>query len=253
MLIPSPRHTREDLRVWAQREQMDRRFVKTSERRMNEMERRAMDEIDAFARERCYVGVSWGKDSVVVAHLALRTRPDLPLVWVRVEPGDNPDSVLVRDAFVARWSNQGVALDYREVVAARDDEDDVRDAHQLGWRLATEAAGTDRHVIGVRAEESATRRMSIGACGLSTLRSCRPIGHWQAEHVFAYLYRHDLPVHPAYACSLGGTLDRRHLRVAALGGDRGTRFGRAEWERRYYGDALRALASLRAPGAEPVP
>jgi len=44
--------------------------------------------------------------------------------------------------------------------------------------------------------------------------------------------------HPAYACSMGGALDRAQLRVAALGGDRGSGHGREEWERRYYGREL---------------
>lgn len=216
--------------MWAERERMDRLYVERCRPLLDAMAMRATHEIEKFvAAGPCYVGTSWGKDSMVIAHLARNT--GLPFVWVRVEPGDNPDSVLVRDAFLARFP-----VRYHEVVAARGDGDDVRDAHQLGWKLAADAVGTDRHVIGVRAQESSTRRMSIGARGLSTLRSCRPIGHWQAEHVFAYLLLHDLPVHPAYACSMGGVIARKDLRVAAIGGDRGTRFGRAEWERRYYPD-----------------
>lgn len=214
--------------MWAEREAMDRRYVDRCGRRLDELEARAMVEIVAFGGG-CYVGTSWGKDSIVVAHLALRAAPALPIAWVRM-PRDNPDTVLVRDAYLARH-----AQPYAEVTVERSEDDDVRDAHQRGWRLLAERMGTDRHISGLRAEESATRRMSIGARGLATARTCRPIGYWQAEHVYAYLHRYDLPVHPAYGCSMDGTINRRHLRVAALGGDRGTRFGRAEWERRYYG------------------
>lgn len=70
--------------------------------------------------------------------------------------------------------------------------------------------------------------------GLSSLHTCAPIGWWSDTDVFAWLAARDLPVHPAYACSMGGMLERRHLRVAGIGGDRGTGFGRREWERRYY-------------------
>ena len=60
--------------------------------------------------------------------------------------------------------------------------------------------------------------------------SCQPNGHWSARDVFAYLNAHDLPVHPAYAMTFGGALDRGRLRVGTIGGSRGTEFGRAEWE-----------------------
>ena len=47
-----------------------------------------------------------------------------------------------------------------------------------------------------------------------------------------------------YACSLGGLLDRSKLRVASLGGQRGTGWGRAEWERRYYRAEVNAIERL---------
>lgn len=56
--------------------------------------------------------------------------------------------------------------------------------------------------------------------------------------VFAYLHKHDLPVHPAYAMTMGGFYDRRWLRVSSLGGLRGADRGRAEWEQQYYGDIV---------------
>lgn len=60
------------------------------------------------------------------------------------------------------------------------------------------------------------RAMSIGHRGTTTQNTCRPIGRWTAVEVFAYLARHDLPVHPAYALTYGGQLDRRWLRVHPL-------------------------------------
>jgi len=52
---------------------------------------------------------------------------------------------------------------------------------------------------------------------------------------------YNLPVHPAYAMTAGGRWDRKHIRVASLGGQRGAQYGRREWEREYYGDVLRRL------------
>jgi len=56
--------------------------------------------------------------------------------------------------------------------------------------------------------------------------------------VFAYLNKHDLPIHPAYVMSFGGTLDRIRLRVDTLGLEAGTGKGRREWETHYYGNYI---------------
>ncbi|TXH99574.1 MAG: hypothetical protein E6Q76_19695 [Rhizobium sp.] len=63
----------------------------------------------------------------------------------------------------------------------------------------------------------------------------------RAADVFAYLAFHGLPVHPNYAMLGAGRWPREYLRTAPLGGKRGDQFGRAEWEREYYGDVLRRL------------
>ena len=41
----------------------------------------------------------------------------------------------------------------------------------------------------------------------------------------------------------GGRFPRDRIRVASLSGRRGDGMGRAEWEREYYGDVLRRLAT----------
>jgi hypothetical protein len=38
--------------------------------------------------------------------------------------------------------------------------------------------------------------------------------------------------------SMGGTIDRNHIRVSSVGGKRGSNMGRAEWEKLYYPDIL---------------
>ena len=66
MLIASIRHSAADLRHWATLERGDALLARSP--RLAEKERRAAETIAAFAASRrCYLGVSWGKDSVVVA------------------------------------------------------------------------------------------------------------------------------------------------------------------------------------------
>lgn len=222
-LIRVSRHTREDIAAWRAHERNDATWAEsaTHAERVSE----AFRALSAFvAAGRAYVSTSWGKDSVVVAHLAYQLcGARLPLVHVRVEH-ENPYCVLVRDEFLARF-----AADYSEELVTEESEH----RPDPGFRAACRRLGTARYVSGVRGEESGQRRRRMQRWGHSSLRTCAPIGDWEARDVWAYLWAHDLPVHPAYAMTHGGRLDRDAIRVASVGGERGRGFGREEWERRY--------------------
>ena len=93
--------------------------------------------------------------------------------------------------------------------------------------------------------------MTIGHRGLGTANTCRPIGHWDATHAFAYLYREGLPVHPVYAMTVGGHHDRRWLRVHPLCQAPPARSAvhdntRDTWEDTYYGDVIADALAARA-------
>lgn len=226
MLIESTRHTAEDLTWWDQCERADAVHARsaTMRRRIDEAARA----VAAFAAGGpCYAGVSWGKDSVVLAHLVALHAPHVPLVWVRVEPISNPDCVIVRDAFLAAH-----AVTYDEI-ETRCDGPRPRRVLESGFAAAVKRYGP-RRLSGIRGAESGSRSMRMRTHGVATERTCAPIGWWSTAEVFAYLYMHGLPVHPAYACTRGGLFDRERLRVASIGGQRGTGHGRAEWERIYY-------------------
>lgn len=187
----------------------------------------------------CYVSSSWGKDSVVIAHLARRVEDTLPVVhgaWRQpyAEPrvgkcgtiydaAENPHNDDVRDDFLARWP-----MPYAEVECSQTQP----------WHAPIKAEFGPRRITGIRAQESGTRTMSAAVHGVATGNVCRPILNWSADDVFAYLAKYDLPIHPSYAMSYGGRLDRTWLRVDLIGGGTGVDMGRREWERRYYGNAL---------------
>lgn len=241
MLIPSPRHSPEDLAAWEAAERNDARRWLGERRRLERMADRAREAIAAFAAAGpCYVGVSWGKDSVVLAHLVRQVSPIMPLCWVITPKWETPECWEVRDRFLAAWP--GAYREYADhelpvverdgmLVAVVDDAEAWPPARDFG----------PRYISGIRGDESAARRWRMRGHGVATARTCAPLGAWRADDVFAWLHGHGLPVHPAYACSRGGTLDRGRLRVAPLGGDRGTWAGRREWERHYYGEELAAL------------
>lgn len=248
MLIASHRHSARDLAHWRRLERYDAVLARSAD--LARREARALDTLRAFAaRGPCYVGVSWGKDSVVVAHLAWRLYAEgvrLPVIRVLRPPYENPDCDEVEQAFLARWP-----VDHHRVVVECERGDDGkwwavgdRSARpkQVGFARAARIAGSARYVSGVRGEESSVRELRMARWGEATATTCAPIGRWRGEHVFAYLAKYDLPVHPAYAQTLGGTLDRIRLRVGSIGGSHGTGHGRAEWERHYYRDVVEAMA-----------
>jgi len=238
VLIASPRHTAEDLEVWEVEERTD--ALHAQRVNFKKKARDAMAEMAKFIPGGPgYLGVSWGKDSVVVAHLAWLLAqcggPSFPVVWVRVDARENPDCPLVRDAFLRE--HPGTVYD--EIDAAIPE---IGLTSSLGFEEAARRYG-DRHISGVRAAESAVRKLRTMRWGLSTERTCAPIAWWSTRDVFAYMHQESLPVHPAYACSMGNIYPREHLRVAALGGKRGQGFGRSEWEDHYYPEETQLIRS----------
>lgn len=244
MLVPSHRHTKEDLELWRELERADK--AHSHSKMLARNLRRCQEILDSFVRhEPATVSVSWGKDSVLVAHLAYKHR--LPMVWIKVEPIYQPDCIAVRDAFLK--SHPGI--DYHEIeVWCQRDED--------GWH----ATGTleqgikeihsrfgERQILGIRADESGTRRLRVWTYGPNTENKSAPLAYLTANDVFALLNLFDLPVHPAYAMLGGGRWQRPYLRVASLGGRRGDGIGRAEWEMAYYGDVLRRILAGQIPPA----
>lgn len=246
MLIASERHSADDLQRWAIAERCDALHAQSSRYRRALL--RAESALAAFAANDCgYVGVSWGKDSTALADLAQRICPQATLVYVRCEPLANPDCDLVRDAFLRAWP----AARYEEIESpclsgelALDGAGHVMQLGRSGpWGrgLAALRRLSHRHVTGVRAEESRGRRIRCRTHGEIAGGGCAPLAWWTAADVFAHLYARGLPVHPAYACVMGGAFDRERLRVDMIGCEIGQHQGRGAWEEHYYPDALREI------------
>lgn len=239
MLLPSDRHRPADLALWAEMEAADRLHYRAAS--VAAKAGRSADAIREFiAAGSCYGAVSWGKDSMVLAHLIATVCPHLPVGRVdQTGPGADLYVPAVRDAFLARFP-----LDYHEEavgLVAIPDDGGHSPALDIGISLLRHRFGTDRYVGGIRADESGIRKIGLRTRGLTTDRTCQPLGWWTVADVFAYLAVYDLPVHPSYAMLGGGRWDRARIRVSTIGGPKGNQFGRAEWEREYYGDVLRRM------------
>lgn len=245
MLLPSNRHTTADLALWAELEEADR--IHGEALYVSGRWNRCIDEMRRFAAlDPCYVAVSWGKDSVVLAHLHELSGLRLPVVNVaQIGPQYDRDCPRVRDSFLAQFPH----TDYREI-EVREDNTGQRDTDKAaglveGIRRVQERLGTTRYIGGIRAAESGVRKIGLRARGLSCNSSCQPIGWWSDADVFGWLAYHRLPTHPAYAMTGGGRWDRGRIRVSIIGGAKGQQFGRRSWELEYYGDIIRRLEAGR--------
>jgi len=238
MLLLSRRHTKADLTVWNQLARMDR--INAQAPRMRGLVCRAHDAIKLFYSHHegdCYCGVSWGKDSITVAHMIATLGLQIPLMWLRFGVLTNPDCIAVRDVFLSMFP--GVIYHEAKVPYISDGCEWWLDASSFSAvfsKAARDIGGA--HISGVRMEEAGIRRLRMHVWGLESPNTCAPIGYWRNEDVFAYMSLHDLPIHPAYACSAGGVFPRNRLRVDMIGGEGGETLGRGEWEARYYPEVI---------------
>ena len=222
MLIDSPRITNADRKHWQAISVMD--SILPIDRIVGD----ARNAIVEFAKRSCCCTVSWGKDSVVIAHLVATCGFSVPFYFVRTHRV-NPDCDIVRDVFLTAFD-----IDYHEIA-----EPKTRWPH---WGFGLKEIPHKRSIHGVRAAESSERELSACVHGVATENKCRPILRWKTGQVFAYIEQHGLPLHPAYACTGGGRWDRDRIRVGTLGGERGNGVGRDQYEREYYGDVLSRLS-----------
>lgn len=152
----------------------------------------------ALAIAPAYVACSWGKDSLVVAHLVWSASPAVLLFHDGSEDEDEQDNYTeVRESFLSQFP-----MPYKGIVRGYN----AGDGGGLYEQLPTEPMV----FLGLRAEENSRRRMALSRHGLihqyksdSPVRPrghwrCCPIAWWSWRDVWAYIMAHDLPYLNAY-------------------------------------------------------
>lgn len=203
-----------------------RRLAYLAHAQSNAHLRRVAEALHLIERHRGYgVCVSWGKDSIVLLHLALRALGGCVAVHARYSIHEElPDIPIVRDSCLSSWAS-GAA--YTEVPVWGDwelyeragrffldastprERDLVKDFKaQLDTAVtaALEAAGAEGKMLGMAAHESRGRAMNIARRGQSytaagQMPKLLPLAHWTSRDVMAYMLHHDLPLLRAYTDS----------------------------------------------------
>lgn len=218
--------------------------------------------LDAMGKP--YISMSFGKDSLVMAHLIWTHHPEIPMLYVNCGEYDEwPDTARVRREFLALFpgcdftelSGPSVWSFYQRVGFYVQDEETTPQARQaqreysdsLGKVLGGEARrrGFDGAFIGLRRDESYNRERLFRMRGnlyYAETRgewACCPLERWTGRDVWAYIVAHDLPYNELYDLAPEG---RELARNGAMFGSRSARYGRLVFIKRMYPDLFNRFA-----------
>ena len=211
------------------------------------------------------ISMSFGKDSVVMAHLILAVAPSTPVVYERCEDFNEwPDTQRVKEEFLGRFS-----CEYHEVIGPslidtfreagfyiQDETESIRarQAQKQYSRLKKETlnrfARENGHAgsfIGMRLDESVKRRalfLKRGPLYFASGRglwACNPLAFWKAADTWAYILDKNLPYDELYDKNPVG---RENARNGAMCGTRGaTFFGRMTQLKQMYPSIFNQFAA----------
>lgn len=163
--------------------------------------RRALMDIDVlhYRCERVYVSVSWGKDSIVLAHLALSVNPSITLVhWASEQERHIANFDQVRDDFLTRF---GSGCRYIEVADAAL----MQGKLSINGRQWSRDNGFDGVLMGLTREESRARKMTLSKGDANNIytysdgmrRGC-PLANWTVDDITAYVAANGLKMLDLY-------------------------------------------------------
>lgn len=209
-------------------------------------EETALAWLSARVADNCYVSWSAGKDSQVVAHLANRVHPGIPVLiadcGVPYHWTENERQRLLDYATAQGWSVSIYPWDkWSDAVLGEDRAESYRRlVHEQQFvSLTTDATtrGLNRRITGMRADESANRRKLLSSTRGETRNTLHPIWNWSVDDAWTYLVKHDVPWLTIYD-HLGP-----HARNGLIGKN-AKENGRLAFLRRYYPAAFARAAEL---------
>jgi len=146
------------------------------------------------------VACSWGKDSMVILHLALQVKPDIPIFTV-LTPFKPPETLKYKDRIIKEWK-----LKVKEYMTAE----------KVPWSLHLTAPDKCCQILKVLPTKAAVKDLDCWITGLrntegrtrvnykeiekkGNLVKINPILVWTEADIWRYLSTRDIPVNPLYA------------------------------------------------------
>ena len=208
-----------------------------------------------------YAAVSFGKDSMVMLHLIIQQKPDIPMVWSdRGEeaelPATYPFIELVKEKYGINLQVIKPEMSMFEIYRRHglpEIDDGVTKSIVTEINLLRTFAkyikdnGIDGYFQGLRADESHARLM-MGACHgpiferkKDGLTVCNPLLWWTGRDVWAYIVANDVPYHPEY--DNDKFKSREDIRISNWSGLYMSRKGRMVDLKYYHPDLYQKLIS----------
>lgn len=151
----------------------------------------------ALSIDSAYVGISWGKDSIVLLHLAQQVCPGIPAIsFTHPERELISNYAEVEKVYLDRFQPNLIDL------AMDGDHVPLKVNAAKLWEQYPMA------LLGIRKEESQKRSITIGKYGVIHQYEsgnkkgswrCFPLAYWTWRDVWAYIAANDLPSLNAYA------------------------------------------------------
>lgn len=156
-----------------------------------------------------YLALSWGKQSIIVAHMVYRIRPETPMLFLRSwESFHLHDFESVSRDFMQRWPINYVEC-FRDNVSWNTwTWQETRDYGSNDLQsVGDNCPDWDGVIMGLSKDESKARRITT-SLNTTEWRSifkyksgnfrCTPIQDWRKNDLAAYLHKYQIPVLTAY-------------------------------------------------------
>jgi len=206
-----------------------------------------------------YVSSSFGKDSVVLLHLLIQLRPNIPVMFINSNYCF-PDTYQVRDEFVRRYKINLHEIkqpyDYMELIYEyglpheRTRQQQKQVVELLKKDLGNQWAKDNQKSCcfwGLRKEESRGRAALLNSKGRTFYNETKglffsaPLADWKWEDIWAYIAEFNVPFSEIYTKQM--FCDPRQIRNTSwITTDGLHKSGRLQWLRYYYPEYFNRLA-----------
>lgn len=159
-------------------------------------EAKALADIDKMIElhPKTYLSLSWGKQSIILAHMIWQLKIDIPVVFF-----DEPDTDIianfneVRSEFLNRWQ-----INYQQI-------NDGQESPRRSGKKFAEENGRNGVIMGLAKHESRDRNYTLSKNDHNNIFGyangnyrCCPLAQWTIKDYAAYIAKYNLPLLSTY-------------------------------------------------------
>lgn len=159
-------------------------------------ERKALEDLAAMLTKHpnTYLSLSWGKQSIILAHMIWQLKSDIPVVFF-----DEPDTDIIADfvdvknQFIKYWE-----INYQQI-------NDGQKSPRRSGKAFAENNGFNGVIMGLAAHESKERNYTVNKADKNNIFSysngkyrCCPLANWTIKDYAAYIAKYGLPLLSTY-------------------------------------------------------